>query len=354
MIREVTPQECIEELLKVHQDNPEKFITRNFFRSNSSLKESDWNCHFGTFQEFKRQAGLDLNRNVHKIEREIAKHVSTDCYRKLDDERQNWGEAYLKPSGQRYETIIVGSDVHDIKACPFWTAVFLDTIKRVQPQKVIINGDLFDLPEFGKYVVDPRTWDVVGRIQWCHEFFEAIREAAPDAELWLIEGNHEYRLVRHLADATPALRAVLADLHKMTVADLLGLTKYGINYVAKGTLAAFTKGDVKEEVKRNWKVFYDFIVAHHFGEGRQMGLPGFHGHHHSHAVWDVFSPLHQTSEWHQLGAGRIRDATFTDGERWSNGFLIGHIDSQEKRVQFEYVDTTHNHVVVGGQWYVRR
>jgi hypothetical protein len=30
-------------------------------------------------------------------------------------------------------------------------------------------GDIFDLPEFGKYGVDPREWDVVGRIKFAHE-----------------------------------------------------------------------------------------------------------------------------------------------------------------------------------------
>jgi hypothetical protein len=46
----------------------------------------------------------------------------------------------------------------------------------------------------------------------------ALREACPDAEIDVIEGNHEAPAAAHLADATPALRAVLADLHGMTSA----------------------------------------------------------------------------------------------------------------------------------------
>jgi len=50
--------------------------------------------------------------------------------------------------------------------------------------------------------------------------------------------------MRHLADQTPALRAVLSDLHGMTVSKLLGLDEFGINYVAKADLGAYTKRDI--------------------------------------------------------------------------------------------------------------
>ena len=102
---------------------------------------------------------------------------------------------------------------------------------------------MFDLPEFSRFTQDPRDWDVVGRIRWVHKFLEDLREAAPDTEITFLEGNHEYRLLRHLAEASPAMRAVLSDLHHMTVPDLLGITKYEINYVAPADLATFTKGE---------------------------------------------------------------------------------------------------------------
>ena len=48
----------------------------------------------------------------------------------------------------------------------------------------------------------------------------------------------------------------------------------------------------------------------------------------------------------------MRDATFTNGEKWANGFLAAHVDTQRKHTSFEYSQVK-DHVVVGGQWYTR-
>ena len=664
----ITAEKCIEILKKLASDNPDKTITRDFFRANSPITEGAWSKHFGTFSEFKRQAGVTLTRHAHKFELDIAKHASIDTFRAMNDQKRNWNEAYLKPTGSRFKTIMVCSDVHDIECDPFWRYLWMETLKRVQPEMIVINGDLFDLPEFGRYETDPRDWDVVGRIKWVHKFLEDIREVCPDTEITLIEGNHESvehdteiltdkgwvvaeditkqhevaqvrlsdnlvtygkplalavseqgvvevkgnlhseivskthkvildgkrvpvkdligqrisqsrfkyagelgsegvlltddeirlltwvitdativrrqtsnkriqwklsksrklkdlrtlldkmgveytfrkatmlgcnklqpyyicvygdaardidrklnevktypaswlnlskpqaevlletilktngsvvcnhsqtksskleevellqrifllngipskitttinrsnftanreihildiynngtydrnyvtvtdlnrkgkiisiqtkegtlitrrdgkpvvtgncRLLKHLSEATPAMRAVLADLHGFTVPKLLGLDKYEVNYIAPADLAVFTKSDMKAQLKRNFLVIDEMLVAHHFPEGRTFGLPGFNGHHHKHLVDTYYSPLIGAYEWHQLGGGHKREASYCNGEKWTNGFLIVHTDTQRKCAQFEYVDTSHNHCIIGGKWYER-
>lgn len=348
-----TKEQCIEILRSMAQENPDKVITRNYFRTNSPLSESAWNKHFGTFEEFKRQAGVILSRHAHRLEKDIAKHASLEGFKKLTEEKQGYEGKYLKPNNNRFQTVLVGSDVHDIECDPFWYRTFMDTAKRVQPEKIVLNGDLFDLPEFGKYSVDPREWDVVGRIKWVHDFLNELRKASPNSEILLIEGNHEYRLLRHLSESTPAMKAILSDLHGFTVPKLLGLDAYEVNYIAPADLATFNKADEKAELRRNFHILYDFLVAHHFPEGRQFGLPGFNGHHHKHLVDTFYSPIIGTYEWHQLGGGHKRDASYTNGEKWSNGFCLIHVDTIAKHAQFEYIDTTFNHTVIGGKWYHR-
>lgn len=352
-IKDATPDECMEELRELAEAYPERVITRNFFRNESHLSESAWTRHFGTFQEFKRQAGITLSRAQNRMGLNVAKHASIDNLRVMNVEKRDWADAFMKPNGNRFQTIITGSDVHDIECDPFWRRLFIDTIARVEPDKVVLNGDIFDLPEFGKYNVDPREWNVVGRIEWVHGFLNEIRENAPDAEIVFIEGNHEYRLLRHLAEATPAMKAVLADLHGMTVPKLLGLDKYEVNYIAPADLATLTKADAKAELRRNWTALYDFIVAHHFPEGFQFGLPGWNGHHHQHLVRMGFNPQQGPYEWHQLGSGHKREASYCNGEKWSNGFLITHVDVERQTCQMEYVDTSADHCVIGGKWFVR-
>ena len=216
-----------------------------------------------------------------------------------------------------------------------------------------MNGDIFDMTEFGKYTQDPREYKPIERIKWVHKFLEDIRDNAPEAELTMVEGNHEFRLLRHLTEATPALVTVLSDLHGMTIPDLLGIKKYEVNYIARMDLAAFSNSDVNHELRKNYYIAYDSILFHHFPHGFDMGYPGVNGHHHKHLVRSAYSPIFGTYEWHQLGSGHKREASYTAGEKWGNGFILCHVDTHNKRTQFEYIDTTHDFCLMGGKFYKR-
>lgn len=347
-----TPQQCIDELRRI-QEGTESEITRNYFRNNSVISDAVWNQHFGTFDEYKRQAGVKLNRQQHQLERHIAKHASVDHYRALGEERLNYGDKYTRDNPRRFKTLLCASDLHDQEIDPFWLRVFLDTARRIQPDDISLVGDVFDLPEFSKYNVDPREWDVVGRIKFAHEhILRPLREAAPNATIDLIEGNHEARMLNMLCDATPAMRAVLADLHGFTISKLFGLDEFEINYHAKLDLAAYTKRDFKNELNKNHKVYYDSFLCHHFPFAKDLGVPGVNGHHHSHHVWPMFNVTYGAYEWHQMGCGHRREASYCNGEKWHTGFAIVHIDTERKSVITEYIPVV-DFAVVGGQFYYR-
>lgn len=350
--RDWSAEDCLTHLRGIAEAHPDQVISRNFFRVHSDISEATWNRYFGTFQEFKRQAGIVLSRHAHRLERSIAKHASVDVLRKLNETKRNYEGAYSKPNRKRWKTILNGSDVHDVDCDPFWRRMFLEAAGRIQPDVIVLNGDTFDLPEFGKYTQDPRTWDVVGRIRWVHQFLHDLRETCPDAEIVMVEGNHEFRLLRHMAEATPALMTVLADLHGFTVPKLLGLDEYEVNYVARMDLAAWTERDIKEELRRNYTIQYDAVLFHHFPEGARMGYPGTNGHHHKHVVTPYYSPLFGSYEWHQTGSGHARSASYTPGEKWSNGFLVIHVDALTRHSVFEYVDVR-DFAVLGGVFYTR-
>lgn len=349
-----TAEDCIEELQRVQNLEPERFITRNYFRNNSTISDSTWNRYFGTFLEFARQAGLHLSRQQSKLERDIAKHASVDHYRNISIERRDWAEKYLRENDTRFKTVLVASDLHDIEIDLFFLRVFLDTAQRVRPDVVVFNGDIFDLAEFGRWGVDPREWDVVGRIKFVHEnIFKPLREMLPDVQIDFIEGNHEARLLRMLADATPALRAVLSDLHGFTVGKLLGLEEFQINYIAKADLSTFTKREHDKQLANNYKIYWDSVLFHHFPHARNMGLPGANGHHHQHQVWPMFSPIFGAYEWHQLGSGHKRSASYCEGEKWHNGFGIVNVDTLTKATAWDYITVGDDFAVSGGKWYYR-
>lgn len=347
-----TEDDCIKELRRVADLEPDKFLSRTHFRNNTIVTDSTWNRYFGTFQEFKRAAGLDLNRHQSLHEKKIASHSSIDHYREAN-ERHEWAEQYKRDNGKRFKTILLCSDLHDVEIDPFYLRMLVEATRRAQPDIVSFVGDVFDLAEFGRFNVDPRGWDVVGRIKYVHEhIYRPIREAAPDAQIDHIEGNHEHRLLRHMMDATPALQAVLADLHGWSIRKLLGLDEFEINYVSKADLGARSKGDVKNEVGKNYKIYFDCLLAHHFPHAKNWGLAGVNGHHHQHLVTNHFDPRLGPYEWHQLGGGHKRKASYCEGEKWSNGFVLAHVDTQNGRTVFEYVDIA-DHAVLGGRWYHR-
>lgn len=348
-----TAVDCINELKRIANIDPEKVITRNYFRNHSKISESTWSRYFGTFLEYKRQAGIILSRHAHTMERAIAKHASKDKQREMNESKSGWEGAYLREFKGRWQTALVGSDIHDKCCDPFYRRLFIETAGRVKPEKIILNGDIFDLTEFSKYSQDPRNFDPISRIKWVHQFLADLRQACPESEIIFVEGNHEFRLMRHLTEATPALMTVLSDLHGMTVPDLLGLTKYEVNYIARMDLTAFNEADIKKELHKNYYIAWDSVLFHHFPDGRDMGYPGANGHHHKHIVWNDYNPAFGPFEWHQLGSGHIRQASYCAGEKWSNGFLLCHVDTHRKRTQFEYLDVTADHCFIGGKLYQR-
>jgi len=350
---EWSPRDCINELRRIANIDPERVISRNYFRVHSKISESTWTRYFGTFEEYKKQAGITPSRHARMMERAVGKHASVDAMRQMNKEKAGYEEAYLKPSGKRFKTAVGFSDIHDVECDPFYRYMAVEAVKRIQPDKIILAGDIMDLYEFGSYTKDPRDWDVIGRIQWVHKFIGDLREASPDSEMTYLEGNHEHRLLRHLSEATPALKVVLSELHGFNISSLLGLDKFELNYIGRMDLGTFRKADIGQELKKNWIMVDGCFLVSHYPQDRNMQVPGFAGHHHKHLVWNVNGPTFGSGEFHQLGAGHSEQCTYADGSKWNQGFIVAHYDIQELRTQFEYVDVSNQHCVLGGKWYSR-
>ncbi len=352
-VESMTKDDLLNMLRNLQGEEVSKEITRNYFRETTGISDATWTRYFGSFLEFKRQAGLEMTRQQHQVQRQIAKHISVDHYRDFNT-RSDLDQRYLKPSNSKIKTIIGCSDLHDIEIDPFYLRVLIEAVKVVQPDVVNFGGDIFDLAEFGKYGVDPREWDIVGKIKFAHDnIFSPIREALPNGQLDFVEGNHEYRLLRHLADATPALQAVLSDLLGLTVPQLLGLDEFEINYIAKGDLAAYNKGDMSKEVTRSYKIYDKALIVHHHPHAAKWGLPGWNGHHHHYKVDHYKNALRGAYKWSQLGCGHKTSATYCEGEFWDMGFMIAHINTETKTVTKEYISVT-DLACVGGLFFYRQ
>jgi hypothetical protein len=348
-------QDCIDDLIAVNDTVANGTITRKKYREQGNIPEVIIEAFFGKWIDFQRAANMLPSRSINTRNSQIARSSASDRLSKYWAERRNWGEDYIRDSAGRHKTILGFNDLHDVECDPFLLRILIDVASRCSPDIIVSNGDHFDFPEYGKYPNDHREMDVPGRLRAGNSIFKMLREAAPNAQIDLIEGNHEARVIRWFSEDAPYLRETLADYHGWDLRKFMGLDENEVNYICKTDMkGAYTDANIKTEVKRNYQTYYDTVCAHHYPAGKDFGMAGWNGHHHFHQSWHFHNATYGAYEWHQFGAGHKRDCSYANGEKWSNGFGLIHIDAPSRLCQIEHVHVNSTMVVVGGKRYERR
>lgn len=353
-----TGDTCIADLRRVQELFPLKHITRNFYRNNGKYSDATYSQFFGNFLEFRRQAGLELSRNQHSLERKIAKHASLDTYRNFyDAEVLPYCGKYLNKEDKsgRWKTMLVGSDFHDIECDPFLLSVFIDTAQRLQPDIIVLNGDVFDNYEFSRFDQDPRKIKILHRFNHVKtHIFGALRRACPNSQIDIVAGNHEVRILKVLADKTPAMKVLLSDVMGLTFADMLGLDEFEINLICKMDLAAWSNPDISGEVKDNFKLYYKAFVCSHY-KSLSYGVSGTSGHtHRPEQVTFVNIPMGRLT-WTTTGCMAETKMEYTTGmDNAVNSFLIAHVDTHKMNVSPEHIVIPGDHVIIQGKRYSRK
>jgi len=350
-------EECIEDLRRVQEEHPDNYITRRFYRKYGQYSDSTWDSKFGTFQEFRRQARLELSRGQHKLEHNIAKHASLDIIRGFaETEVMPWCGKYERGNEPgRWKTIMVASDWHDEETDPFALEVFLDSVKRIQPDRIVLAGDVFDCFEFSRFDVDPRRFNAAGRMAFVRDNIFAPLRSVSQAQVDLLAGNHELHLLRHMSERTPEMRTILSDFMGITFADMLGLPKFEINLVCKSDLTAFKAADLRTEIQKNYKSYWDTLTIHHYADDKfQFGTSSIAGHSHK-PRFITSANVPMGGLWClTLGCMSRIDNSYTDCNRNQNSFAIVHIDTHNKQAIPEHIVFTDNAAMVGGKLYVRK
>lgn len=349
-------QEMIDDLRRVQEESPERFISRNLYRVEGRFSEATWGRRFGTFKEFRREAGLELHRGAQRIEGAIALHASLDRYR-------GFFEAEVAPYCGKYEktheatgikTVVIASDFHDIDCDPFVLSVFLSTVERLQPDIIVLNGDIYDEYEFSHFDQDPRKINIKQRYEYVKEqILRPIRVACPEAQIDFIIGNHEHRIIRHMADRSPSLR-VLMDLMGNSFSQLLQLDEFKINLICKSDLAAFRPADILKEIKKNYKVYFDCLTVCHEADPNFV-LSGVSGHTHKPKLTTKVNEVAGNTFWYVTGCMAKVDIEYSERmNRYQNGFCIVHVRPETKEVLLEPINFTESSAVVGGVFYTRK
>jgi len=300
---------------------------------------------FGNHQEFQRAAGLRDHRTTSKFrdkrarlktEERIAKYIKATV--------MPWAGAFDRKHTNDFN-LLVGSDFHGEECDPFALAVFIDTAKRIQPETIVLNGDIVDFVEVARWSKNPRRLlDLQREIDFTRKhILEAIREAAPEAQIDLVIGNHEYRLIRYLADTAPEL----ASLRCLDFSELFGLKELRINIVLNDAQLAPDEKDKRQVPRQSWKVYGGcFVVTHGTKAGKfpaekelsRFGLSGCSGHVHRPQYHSLPTLSNPNADWFTTGMmaknevadGEGHGANFKQGpSSWSVGFALVSIFSNE-------------------------
>lgn len=326
-----------------HPDNPYKGFaaSRQRYRQLGHFPEILVVDAFGNHEEFLREAGLRDNRNTSRVRNKAAllnTHQKVADY--ADRELRRYNHLYRTPRTGRLE-VVVGSDFHSWFVDPFALRVFIDTISLVQPDVVVLNGDVFDFPQISRHRKLPGHFNLnlADEIEFGREhILKAVRMAAPQADVLLVIGNHEYRLVNYLADTAPELAA----LPSLRFGELFGLDDLKIGLVVRQNFLAPYDKQKKRELQENWHVIGDTLVVTHgiscakFAADEQLKRyqkSGTSGHTHRPQIITANSlgtgALSWTSTPMMAGFAVGRDYV-SEPSGWQMGFATFSIDTQNR------------------------
>lgn len=351
-----TKSDIVADLRSVAKRNPDKFISRNFYRVSGKFSEKTWSQFFGTMEEFRSEAGLQLNRHQRKLEKDIAKHAALDQFSTFyREEVEPWVNKYEKPvTPSGIKKIIVASDFHDVDTDLFCLSVFIKTCEREQPDIIVLNGDIFDLYEFSRFDKDPRKTNLRKRFEFVRDYiFRPLRTVCPTAQIDLTIGNHEQRVLKHLSSRSPEM-FVLMELTGISLAQLLMLDEFQISLISKMDLSAYSAPEIREELKKNFKVYYNTVTMNHTGD-EDFGMCTVSGHVHTPALKTRVLQKAGSVWWVTLGCMCKIDADYTQTKtNWQHSFCIIYVDPIAEKATLNHVMFNDDFCNVNGFFYYRK
>lgn len=150
-----------------------------------------------------------------------------------------------KPATRRsvgIERAVVIGDLHVPFHDPKAIAVTLSLIEDLKPEHIYLNGDVIDMYAMSRFSKDPaRALQLQDELDQTSEVLNALRKSAKQANIVMVEGNHELRLRSYLCSRAQEL----SGLRALDLAELLSLTRHGITYIpSRGRTAYTTYGSV--------------------------------------------------------------------------------------------------------------
>lgn len=189
--------------------------------------------------------------------------------------RIDYLKALGKPAKVEGERLVVtmGDTQFPFEDPQAWAATLM-WIRDVQPDEIVLTGDIIDGQAVSRFEKDPRkTVRLPDEIQYAHDRLAELRAAAGDAKAVYVQGNHDVRLARYAQNQAPAFVGLTipgTDIEVLGLRNLLQLDPLGIELIepeadslSDGHLAGF------------YQIAPDLIATHGFyTRGGRMGGGG--------------------------------------------------------------------------------
>lgn len=320
---------------------------------------------FGNHEEFQRAADLRDSRETTKVRNKAARLHTHQQIAEYARKHVLANTGLYDGSGKLAKSdnvdIVIGSDFHSWFVDPFALEVFIDTIKLVNPAIVILNGDVFDFPQISRHRQMPGHFHL--NLHQEREFgrdkiLRRVRDAAPDATIYFLIGNHEYRLVSYLADAAPRL----AGLPELEFAEFLGIHEFEMSLVCTSSFLAPTAAARKLDKRDNWLKLFDCYVATHgtscakFAADVEMNgafrMSGTSGHTHRPQIITSNSLGTGAISWMStpmLAGFAVGKDYVSTPSNWNMGFGVVSINPKKRLVSQQLVIVHENWASFGGR-----
>lgn len=108
------------------------------------------------------------------------------------------------------KTLVFG-DVH----IPYQDTIAVESMlsfaDRLQPDTIVILGDLIDFYQVSRYVKNPKNKSVSQELKEAEAFLENLRNRYPKSTIHYLMGNHENRFMDYVMSSSPQLYDILED-----------------------------------------------------------------------------------------------------------------------------------------------
>jgi len=290
-------------------------------------------AEFGTFSHAKAVAGLADRVGTQQWRRKRADASRTEHASRYF---QRYVEPYVADRDRRIDgrsyLLLSISDTHGSMLDPFVWMAFLQQIRDLRPDGVLLNGDIIDDGGISRHV-QPRDWtqSLASELAFQRTMFAQIR-SVHGGDLWLTGGNHDLgdRLPRYLTQCAPAL----VGLPSLRIDELLGLGEFDVKLMLGGSPLSPT---AQVDAKPGFLLFGHYRVHHGTALGqtpalselRAAGRSGQSGHVHRASLAYGTNERDEALSWMTtpMGARHEVGRTYMRGTNtgWQRGYGVARL-----------------------------